>query len=59
MYRGTLLSSIHPLPSTRSFLPTGPQEFVKGGQLYRMIGQNARLPNNTARFYAAQAIVGV
>mmetsp|Transcript_32524 Transcript_32524/g.74571 ORF Transcript_32524/g.74571 Transcript_32524/m.74571 type:complete len:189 (-) Transcript_32524:890-1456(-) len=35
------------------------QEFVQGGQLYRLIGQNARLPNNTARFYAAQLVMSM
>ena len=35
------------------------QEFVPGGQLYRMIGKNARLPNNLARFYAAQLVMSL
>jgi len=35
------------------------QEYVPGGQLYRLIGNNARLPNNSARFYAAQVVMAV
>lgn len=35
------------------------QEFIPGGQLYRLIGQNARLPNNSARFYAAQLVMAM
>jgi len=35
------------------------QEFVQGGQLYRLIGVNARLPNNAARFYAAQLVMAM
>jgi len=35
------------------------QEFVPGGQLYRLIGHNQRLPNNSARFYAAQVVMAM
>lgn len=35
------------------------QEFVQGGKLQRMIKQNQRLTNETARFFAAQVVMAV
>ena len=34
-------------------------EFVQGGQMHNMIQMNSRLPNETARFFAAQTVMAV
>jgi len=34
-------------------------EFVQGGTLFNMIQRNGRLPNDTARFFAAQVVMAV